>query len=100
MREKIGTVAPENSSAKILIWTLRVAQLTLAKKLDSENVKNFRTQINPTDKVFSPGNLCEFLIYENSNLFTRLSVIVSSRISKVGKLGRRRGKTTFCAYLE
>lgn len=99
MREKIGTVAPENSSAKILIWTLRVAQLTLAKKLDSENVKNFRTQINPTDKVFSPGNLCEFLIYENSNLFTRLSVIVSSKISKVGKL-RRRGKTTFCAYLE
>ena len=36
------SVIPENSSAKILIWTLRVAQLTLASLKHTENVKNFR----------------------------------------------------------
>ena len=41
-RDSCLSVIPENSSAKILIWTLRVAQLTLASLKHTENVKNFR----------------------------------------------------------
>ena len=51
--ENKGTVAPENS-AKILIWALRVAQLTLAKKnLHTVKMSSISEQNNNIKKSIS-----------------------------------------------